>query len=392
MLRGYELDEVIGGGAFSLVWRGTQPSLGRTVAIKQIRAELANQPDFIRRFETEAQTVAALEHPHIVPLYDYWREPDSAYLVMRHVAGGTLESEVLTGGLDDDRLRRLIEQVGSALHIAHRAGVIHRDVKSANVLIDADDNFYLTDFGIALTGSLADDEMATALSTGSPAYASPEQLRRQTLDNRTDVYGLGITLFEAATGRLPFVDAPTNAALVKRQLEDPVPAPSSVTASVPAWVDRIVARATAKNPADRFGSMAELMGAVPAGTTSSRDVGRAAPASIMIGNLVNPFKALRASASRMPRTSTDATASSPVHRRASAARVGGPNVWPSSARRDRASRPPFARGSSPDCELVRYPAPRTGSSRQCCRAVGPSKNSNLRSAVWPFANPAPSWR
>ena len=136
--------------------------------------------------------------------------------------------------------------------------------------------------------------MATALSTGSPAYASPEQLRRQTLDNRTDVYGLGITLFEAATGRLPFVDAPTNAALVKRQLEDPVPAPSSVTASVPAWVDRIVARATAKNPADRFGSMAELMGAVPAGTTSSRDVGRAAPASIMIGNLVNPFKALRA--------------------------------------------------------------------------------------------------
>ena len=102
-LRGYQLDEVIGEGAFSLVWRGTQPSLGRTVAIKQIRAELANQPDFVRRFETEAQTVAALEHPYIVPLYDYWREPDSAYLVMRHVAGGTLEAEVLDHGLDESR-------------------------------------------------------------------------------------------------------------------------------------------------------------------------------------------------------------------------------------------------------------------------------------------------
>ena len=275
------------------MWRGTQPSLGRKVAIKQIRAQLANQPDFIRRFETEAQTVAALEHPHIVPLYDFWREPDSAYLVMRHVAGGTLESEVLTGGLDDDHLRRLVHEVGSALHVAHRAGVIHRDVKSANVLIDADGNFYLTDFGIAFTGT-EDDELAATLSTGSPAYASPEQLRRQTLDNRTDVYGFGITLFEAATGRLPFVDAPTKAALVKRQLEDPVPTPSSVASTSPAWLDQVVARATAKNPDDRFGSIAELMAAVPPDAPGSTDHGRGFAASTVIGDLVNPFKALRA--------------------------------------------------------------------------------------------------
>jgi serine/threonine protein kinase/DNA-binding winged helix-turn-helix (wHTH) protein len=202
-LRGYELDEVIGEGAFSLVWRGVQPALSRTVAVKQIRAGVASQPDFIRRFETEAQTVATLEHPHIVPLYDFWREPDNAYLVMRFVAGGSLESEVLQRGLDDARLRRLVEQVGAALHTAHRVGVIHRDVKSASVLLDDDGNFYLTDFGIAFTGSLADDELATALSTGSPAYASPEQLRRQSLDLRTDVHAFGITLFEAATGRLP---------------------------------------------------------------------------------------------------------------------------------------------------------------------------------------------
>jgi DNA-binding SARP family transcriptional activator len=294
MLRDYQLDEVIGEGAFSLVWRGTQPSLGRKVAIKQIRAELANQPDFVRRFETEAQTVAALEHPHIVPLYDYWREPDSAYLVMRYVAGGSLESEVLDGGLDEARLRRLVDQVGSALHTAHRVGVIHRDVKSANVLLDAEGNFYLTDFGIAFTGSAADDELATALSTGSPAYASPEQLRRQALDSRTDMYGFGITLFEAATGRLPFVDAPTQAALVKRQLEDPVPTPSSVKSGVPVWVDQLIARATAKNPSDRFGSMAELMAAVPDRSAGTTDRGQRVAAAAVIGELVNPFKALRA--------------------------------------------------------------------------------------------------
>jgi serine/threonine protein kinase/DNA-binding SARP family transcriptional activator/WD40 repeat protein len=292
-LRGYQLDEVIGEGAFSLVWRGVQPSLGRTVAVKQIRAELANQSNFVRRFEAEAQTVAALEHPHIVPLYDYWREPDSAYLVMRYVAGGSLESEVLDRGLDEARLRRFVAQVGSALQTAHRAGVIHRDMKSANVLLDDDDNFYLTDFGIAFTGSADDDELANALSTGSPAYASPEQLRRQALDNRTDIYAFGITLFEAATGRLPFVDAPTQAALVKRQLEDPVPAVSSVAPSAPAWVDEIVARATAKNPADRFGSMADLMAAVPE-IASKVDIGRGVADATVIGELVNPFKALRA--------------------------------------------------------------------------------------------------
>lgn len=291
-LRGYRLDEVVGEGAFALVWRGVQPSLARTVAVKQVRAELANHPDFVRRFETEAQTVAMLEHPYIVPLYDYWREPDGAYLVMRYVGGGSLESEVLQGGLDEPRLRRFVDQAGSALAAAHRMGVIHRDVKAANVLLDDDGNFYLTDFGIAFIGSAADDELATSLSTGSPAYASPEQLRRQALDVRTDIYGFGITLFEAATGRLPFVDAPTEAALVRRQLDEPVPAPSSVEPSVPPWVDEVVARATAKNPSDRYASMTELMAAAAPGEPT--DLPHRLGTATVVGELLNPFKALRA--------------------------------------------------------------------------------------------------
>ena len=294
MLRGYQLNEVIGEGAFSLVWRGRQPGLGRTVAVKQIRAELANQPDFVRHFETEAQTVARLEHPYIVPLYDYWREPDSAYLVMRYVAGGTLEAEVMGRGLEEYRLLRLVDQVGSALHTAHQMGVIHRDVKSANVLLDEDSNFYLTDFGIALTGSTADDERVNQLSTGSPAYASPEQLRGQPVDQRADIYGFGITLFEAATGRLPFAQAPDYAALVQRQLEDPVPVPSSIVGSVPRWVDEVVARATAKNPADRFASLTDLLAAIQTGATDGTVGSRTLVATRGTAELVNPFKALRA--------------------------------------------------------------------------------------------------
>jgi len=146
-LRGYKILDRLGEGAFSVVYRGTQPSVGRDVAIKQIRAELANRPEFIRRFEAEAHMVARLEHPHIVPLIDYWREPGSAYLVMRLLRGGSLESSVLDGQWTLDRTVRMVDQIGSALAASHRADVIHRDVKSANILLDTEDNAYLSGVG-----------------------------------------------------------------------------------------------------------------------------------------------------------------------------------------------------------------------------------------------------
>ena len=177
-LRGYRLGEQIGEGAFAVVYRGTQPSLGRDVAVKIIRPELANKPEFVRRFEAEAHLVARLEHPFIVPLYDYWREPDQACLVFRYLRGGTLESRLTsTGGLSVEQCRTMVEDVGGALATAHAAGVVHRDVKPANVLLDEAGPFYLGDFGIALEATQLSDPTA-ALSAGSPAYASPEQLRR----------------------------------------------------------------------------------------------------------------------------------------------------------------------------------------------------------------------
>ena len=240
-LHGYEIHERIGLGAFAVVYRGVQPSVGREVAVKQIKAELANRPDFIRRFEAEARLVARLEHPHIVPLYDYWREPGSAYLVLRWLRGGSLEALLRDGGMELTRTIRIVSHVGSALSFAHRRGVIHRDVKSANILLDELDNAYLTDFGIAHDG-VATHQPADSISIGSPAYASPEQLRREPVGPPADVHGLGIVLYEALTGRLPFGDAADQAALVKRQLHDPLPSIRALRPDLPSALDEVLAR------------------------------------------------------------------------------------------------------------------------------------------------------
>ena len=190
-LRGYRLGEQLGEGAFAMVYRGTQPSLGRDVAVKVIRSELANRPEFIRRFEAEAHLVARLEHPRIVPLYDYWREPDRACLVFRYLRGGTLEALLTRSGpLPVEAAVRLVEHIGAALSAAHEAGVVHRDVKPANVFLDEAGNYYLGDFGIALEAAQLSDPTA-ALSAGSPAYAAPEQLRQETVGPAADVHGLG---------------------------------------------------------------------------------------------------------------------------------------------------------------------------------------------------------
>src|SRR5829696_5136154 len=148
-LKGYELRERIGSGGFGAVYRAYQSTVGREVAIKIILPGLANQPEFIRRFETEAQIVARLEHPHITPLYDYWRDRDGAYLVMRWLRGGSLRDALQNGAYDLRSATLLLDQVAAALALAHRNNVIHRDIKPGNILLDEDGNAYLTDFGIA---------------------------------------------------------------------------------------------------------------------------------------------------------------------------------------------------------------------------------------------------
>ncbi len=293
-LRGYRLLEEIGSGAFSVVWKAIQPSVDREVAIKQIRSELASQPEFIRRFEAEAHLVARIEHPHIVPLIDYWRDPDSAYLVMRWLGGGTLERLLDDGPLTIDQTRAIAHQIGGALMAAHSHGVVHRDVKPANIMCDDAGNAFLGDFGIALDVAESSGPEA-ALSPGSPAYASPEQIRQQRLGPGADVFSLGVVLFECLTGALPF-SASSNADLIDLQLHTPYPSLSELRSDVPQPVADAVARATEKAPDNRFESIADFLEAldVAAPSTNTGSPGGIRPSEGGDAQITNPYKGLQA--------------------------------------------------------------------------------------------------
>lgn len=167
-LKGYEIHEKIGSGGFGVVYQAYQPSLSRHVAVKAVLPELTDQPNFIRSFEREAHLVARLEHMHIVPLYDFWREPQGAYLVMRWLKGGSLQQLIAAeGSLSLEDSIQVVGQIAQALYNAHKNNIIHRDVKPSNILLDEDGNAYLTDFGIAQDSAVQDD---TLHRVGTPAY------------------------------------------------------------------------------------------------------------------------------------------------------------------------------------------------------------------------------
>src|SRR6185503_9307403 len=258
-IRGYALGERLGTGGMGAVYRAVQPLVEREVAIKIILPKYANHPDFIRRFEAEAQLVARLEHPHIVPLYDYWREPSVAYLVMRLLRGGSVQSLLRNGtALPSITVLRIVEQIGSALSAAHRAGVVHRDLKPANVLLDEDNNAYLADFGIAknlsspLSGTQAD------VIVGSPDYISPEQIRSEFIRPQTDIYALGVMLYELLTGAVPF-HGPTPFEVMHQHLTAPLPPLSASRVGLAGSLDEIIKLATAKDPMQRYETVEDML-------------------------------------------------------------------------------------------------------------------------------------
>ena len=193
-IRGYELRDRIGEGAFGAVYRAFQTSVGREVAIKIFRPEFSNRPGFVKRFEAEAQFIADLEHPHIVALYDYWRDPNGAYQVMPHMRGGSLAHALERGPWNIGPALRLLDQVGAGLSYAHRKGIIHRDLKPSNVLLDEDGNAYLSDFGISAHLTNA----AAALT-----YVPPEELRGDQVTRQSDIHSFAVLAFELFTGRSP---------------------------------------------------------------------------------------------------------------------------------------------------------------------------------------------
>lgn len=284
-VRGYELLEELGSGTVGTVYRGRQPSVAREVAIKIVRSELADDPEFVRCFEVEAQRVARLEHPHIVPLHDYWREPGAAYLVMRWLRGGSVAHALRGGPWSLEAAVRLLEQVTTALDYVHRQGVAHLDLKPTNVLLDPDGNAYLSDFGIARYARQP-DALAGAARDGGPPYLTSEDVTGERLTPATDVFGLGLIAFELLTGRHPYAGESAES-LRERVRRQPLPPLAELRPELGGEVEEVLRRATAVDPAARFARAGELAEAL----RDCTGVRVAAPAA---GAVRNPYKGLRA--------------------------------------------------------------------------------------------------
>jgi Tol biopolymer transport system component len=256
------------------VFKAFQPSLERYVAVKVLPPYYMHEPDFAQRFVREARAVARLEHPHILPLYDFGQEGDYTYIVMKYVPAGTLKDLVAAGPMDTERAAEIVEHLAQALDYAHDQGIIHRDVKPSNVLMDRGTWALLMDFGLAKMVEGSVQLTASGVGVGTPAYMAPEQGQGLTVDRRADVYSLGVVLYEMLTGRVPF-DAETPMAVVIKHITEPLPMPRAVNPAIPEHVELAILKALAKAPQDRYqtcGEMAaSLRGAPERQTTAFTD-------------------------------------------------------------------------------------------------------------------------
>ena len=258
----YRIIIQIGKGGMATVYKAYQPSVDRYVAIKVLPSRLAESKEFATRFQQEARIIAKLEHPHILPVFDYGESDGIAYFVMRYLEAGTLKEKMEAGRpLPLNEIDRIFNQLADALSYAHSHGIVHRDLKPANALIDSYGNIFLTDFGIAkLLESASPRLTQTDAIMGTPAYISPEQAQAQPVDQRSDIYSLGIILYEMVTGRVPFV-ADTPLAIIFKHVSDPLPLPSSIKPDIPASIEQVILKALAKDPRDRFSTAAEFAAA-----------------------------------------------------------------------------------------------------------------------------------
>lgn len=253
MIGPYRIIEQIGQGGMATVYKAYHAAVDRYVAIKVLPRHFALDAQFTGRFKQEAKFIANLEHPHILPIYDYGESDGLTYLVMRYLDAGTLRDRIAAGRLSLAEIDNFFSQIADALDYAHTKGVVHRDLKPANVLIDSRGSAFLTDFGIAKIIEGTSHFTNTGAVIGTPVYMSPEQGQGLKLDQRSDIYSLGIVLYEMVTGRVPY-NAETPFAIIFKHLYDPLPLPSTIRPDIADPIERVILKALAKNPADRFPS------------------------------------------------------------------------------------------------------------------------------------------
>ena len=286
----YEVKERLGTGGMAVVYRAVQQPLNREVALKALMPALVHDEGFLQRFQQEARTLARLEHPNILPIYDFGGAGDIVFITMPLIRGGTLRDVLDRGPLDGGTAWRYLREVGLGLQFAHDAGIIHRDLKPNNVLLHPDGRAVLADFGLARSAN-EDTRLTTAgFALGTPGYMAPEQVLGQDLDRRVDIYAMGAMTFEMMTGRMPFTgNTPVEIAIAT--VNQPVPSACAINRTLPDELDAVLARAMAKNPADRPGSVNELialLGKVPQRRSVAVAAMAVAPAAVAAAPPVAP--------------------------------------------------------------------------------------------------------
>ena len=275
----YRIVQKIGEGGMGAVYKADQPSIPRAVVIKVLASSFADYPDARDRFRRELDMITRLEHPHILPVYDYGEVNSSPYIVMRFMSGGSLQERLQAAAFGRAEALRLLDQVALALDFAHDRGIIHRDLKPGNILLDEMGNAYLADFGLAKSVSGTQDLTATGSLLGSPAYMSPEQARGEKLDRRSDIYAFTVLIYLALSGRLPFEADTAWDFITKHISEEPVPIRRYVPELPPA-VDAVLGEGLAKDPQSRPERASGLMASLRAALSAAPGASSTLPPSV----------------------------------------------------------------------------------------------------------------
>ncbi len=260
----YQIEEKLGQGGMATVYKGHHVRLDRHVAIKVLHAVFKDDDSFLRRFTREAQVVARLEHPNIVPVYDFAEHEGYPYLVMRFVQGETLKARLSQGILSTKEIIRVASNIASGLDYAHQQGVLHRDIKPSNILLTQGGGVYIADFGLARITQSGESTMSQDMIMGTPQYISPEQAKGNTeLDGRTDVYSFGIMVYEMVTGQVPFA-SDTGYSVIHSQIFDPPPLPSSLNDKISPALETMLLKVLSKEPTERYATAGEFVAAFKA--------------------------------------------------------------------------------------------------------------------------------